>query len=132
MSKYNNVWKRLIWTQKATKIKNNKAIHPKNKRLAIFPTKLSGNLLKLTPKYPKKTQNPNMATTTAPINNKGMMANGFFLSPGKMCLISGKCGKSASVAGLTVAGLTNVICNLANFHLMFSESNGPAAMTSIS
>jgi len=73
-----------------------------------------------------------IATTIAPINNKGIMAETFFLSPGKMCLISGKILKSASVYGLAVAGLTNVIFNFTNFHLIFSLSKGPATIISTS
>jgi len=76
--------------------------------------------------------NPTIATTMAPINNKGMTAETLFLSAGKICLISGNMLKSASVYGFPVAGLTNVIFNFTNFHLIFSLSKGPATMISTS
>jgi len=102
-------------------IKNNKLKNDPYENLSISTFSL-----------PKPAKNAIIVTTTAPINTNGIKGKMLFLSPGNICLISGKRILSASVTGLPLAGLIKLIWNLANFHLIFSLINGPETTTSSS
>lgn len=90
--------------------------------LKNVPSAELGNLPKFNPNLPTaKTKTPKR-TAAAPAKAKVTSGLGFFLSAGKMCLISGRSWTSDSDPGAFSAGLIKLMLKLAKVQVMTWET----------